>query len=134
MALTDTKARSMKPADKALADGTVTGLTLIPGDRNGCGKWNLRFVSPASGKRRDMGLGTYPAIGLDDARTKARSARALIVAGLDPIDDRKAHKSSRRRDGDPTTFKDAAEALHAEWKLDKHNKKHIDQWINTLRT
>ena len=58
--LTETKARRIKLSDKPLADGTVTGLRLIPAAANGRGKWQLRFVSPETSRRRDMGLGVYP--------------------------------------------------------------------------
>jgi hypothetical protein len=55
--LSDTKARNIKPDDPQLADGGVTGLVLIPSRTKGRGKWVLRFVSPATGKRRNAGLG-----------------------------------------------------------------------------
>ncbi len=68
MALTDIRAKAISPDDKPLADGTIIGLWLDPGARKGVGKWRLRFVSPVSGKRRDMGLGTYPTVGIKEAR------------------------------------------------------------------
>ena len=40
--LTDTKARSIKPEDKPLAHGGVTGLTLHPSTAKGRGKWVFR--------------------------------------------------------------------------------------------
>ncbi len=47
--LTDTKARSIKPEDKPLAHGGVTGLTLHPSTAKGRGKWVLRI--PTHGDR-----------------------------------------------------------------------------------
>lgn len=38
------------------------------------------------GKRRDMGLGGYPAVTLAQASDKARKARDKIADGIDPID------------------------------------------------
>lgn len=58
--LTDTKARNIKPEDKPLAHGGVTGLTLHPSTAKGRGKWVFRYVSPLTKKRRNAGLGTYP--------------------------------------------------------------------------
>jgi len=63
----------MKPADKPLAGG-VTGLWLIPGSKPSHGRWILRFVSPATGKRRDMGLGSYPDVSIAMARERAGGA------------------------------------------------------------
>jgi hypothetical protein len=64
--ITDTKARSIKLGDKPIADGNVPGLRLWPSKARGrdqawgYGKWILRFKSPVTNTRRDMGLGTYP--------------------------------------------------------------------------
>ena len=54
--LTDLKAKNIKPGDKAVADGTVTGLRLEPGGTKGHGKWMVRFVSPETGKGRDPAI------------------------------------------------------------------------------
>ena len=82
--LTETKARKIRMGDKPLADGTVTGLRLIPASANGRGKWQLRFVSPETNKRRDKGLGVYPEVSIAGARERALEARKLIASGLDP--------------------------------------------------
>ncbi|GGF95795.1 hypothetical protein GCM10010924_24880 [Rhizobium wenxiniae] len=58
--LSDAKARKIKPKDKPVSDGTVPGLYLVPTETSaGTGKRLLRFVSPGTGKRREMGLGSY---------------------------------------------------------------------------
>ena len=72
--LSDLKAKNIKPGDRNIPDGTVTGLRLEAGSAKGYGKWMLRFVSPETNKRRDMGLGTYPGTSITDAR---RSAAAV---------------------------------------------------------
>lgn len=69
--LSDAKARKLKAGDKPVLDGTVKGLYLFPAQASGTGKWILRFVSPVTAKRRDMGLGTYPVVSIRDARTRA---------------------------------------------------------------
>lgn len=53
-------------------------------------RWSVFFMW--RGKRREMGLGAYPAVGLADAREAAREARKLAAEGTDPIQARKAAK------------------------------------------
>src|ERR1035437_9275944 len=72
--ITDLKAKKVAPGDKPVADGSIPGLRLEPGSAKGQGKWILRFVSPVTKKRRDMGLGTYPEVGIADARIRGMAA------------------------------------------------------------
>jgi hypothetical protein len=78
--ITDLKAKKIAPGGKPVADGTIPGLRLEPGAAKGQGKWILRFVSPVTKKRRDMGLGTYPEVGIADARI--RGMAAFDIKGL----------------------------------------------------
>lgn len=123
---TDRKARSIKPGDAALAAG-VTGLTLQPTQTAGRGTWNLRFVSPATGRRRNMGLGVYPEIGVAAALESAKAARASIAAGKDPIEQR------RQLEAIPT-FEQAARERYEQVAPTFRNVKHRAQWISTLET
>ena len=43
-----------------------------------------------AGKRREMGLGAYPAIGLAAVREREAEARDIVAGGGDPIAERKA--------------------------------------------
>ena len=55
---------------------------------SGSRAWVLRYQ--IGGRRRDMGLGPYPEVGLADAREKALDARRLIKRdGKDPIAERR---------------------------------------------
>ena len=54
-----------------------------------------------------MGLGSYPAVSLEEARRKAREAAALVAKGIDP-------RLARREDPANLTFRDAAEAYLVE--------------------
>lgn len=105
--------------------------------------WILRVVvgyrTNASGKsvahRRDIGLGSYPAVSLAEAREAAREYRKKIRSGIDPVQDRQAVKAKIQLEAAKTkTFKECAEAYiqanRAGWK----NEKHIQQWENTLAT
>ncbi|HEY4146178.1 integrase arm-type DNA-binding domain-containing protein [Pinirhizobacter sp.] len=61
--LTDTRARNIRPSDQPISHGAVTGLALHPSSSSkGHGKWVFRYVSPATKRRRNAGLGTYPEI------------------------------------------------------------------------
>ncbi|OWJ83184.1 site-specific integrase [Haematobacter massiliensis] len=65
------------------ADGA--GLWLFK-DEASRGKWVLRVT--VHGKRREMGLGAFPAVSLAEARRSAEAERAKARAGLDPIKER----------------------------------------------
>jgi integrase len=113
------------------AVGGVAGLQLqIIGAAK---SWILRAV--VGGKRRRMGLGSYPTVSLSRAREKAREAQELIDQGIDPIAERvRAHSSLRAQQARGIKF-DAAckaylEARSEEWR----NLKHRQQWENTLAT
>ena len=131
--LTDLKLKAAMPGGKPMQDGAVSGLRFETGAQKGQGKWILRFVSPATGKRRDMGLGRYPEVSLADAREKGIAARKALANGKDPIDERDADKAERKTVADALTFEQAARRVHKDNKEGWKNTKHQDQWINTLR-
>jgi integrase len=131
--LTDVKLKSTLPDGKPMQDSSVSGLRFEPGRQKGHGKWILRFVSPVTGKRRDMGLGRYPEVGLADARAKGVAARQVIANGNDPIDQRDAVITARKALVEALTFEQAARRVHEDSKDGWRNSKHRDQWINTLR-
>ena len=134
MNLTDLNARNIKPDGRPIADGTVSGLRLHPGKEKGHGKWLLRFVSPETNKRRDMGFGTYPEVSIIEVRKAASAARDLIRDGKDPIEARKADTQALQRDARALTFEKAAREVHEDLKPGWQNPKHAAQWITTLET
>lgn len=106
------------------ADGN--GLYLVV-EKSGARRWLQRIV--VCGRRRDIGLGGYPAVSLQKAREIAGANRALARAGGDPIAIRREARKMQ-----PTfavIAKQVHEARKAGWKA---GGKHIDQWINTLTT
>lgn len=131
--LTDLQLKKLGPCAKPIADGAIPGLRFEPGSINGEGKWTLRFVSPTTGKRRDMGLGVYPEVSIADARARGMDARRRIAGGVDPIDDRRAALDARKAVDKVLTFEQAALQVHLELKAGWKNAEHVDQWINTLR-
>lgn len=133
MALTDKEAKAVKAGDKPIFDGKVTGLKLTP-TASGCGKWTLRYTSPETGKRREMGLGTYPETSIAEARKKALDARKILDDGSDPIEARNRAREAATIAAAELTFEKAARIVHEELCPGWSNKKHKAQWINTLET
>lgn len=110
------------------ADGAGLYLQVTGGNAK---SWVYRFSLRK--KKRYMGLGSFPAVSLADARTKAGQCRALLQDGIDPIDARKAEQAQAALEAaNAITFKEAArqyiDAHRAGWK----NAKHASQWENTL--
>jgi len=132
MTLTDKRARTLKPGDKPVFDGKVTGLMLVPSQASS--KWVLRFTSPITGKRRDAGLGTYPQTSIAQAREKALTMRRIIDEGGDPIDERRRERDALSIAVAALTFEKAAREVHQELLPGWKNKKHAAQWISTLET
>lgn len=117
--------------DGAYAVGGVPGLQLqILGASR---VWVLRFV--LHGKRRRMGLGSFPAVSLAEAREQARQARSLIRAGTDPIDQRSSNRETIvAAAAKSLTFAQAAEKFIAAHEDGWSNAKHRLQWVSTIST
>lgn len=112
--------------------GGVAGLALqvLP---SGGRSWVLRIVIGA--KRRDMGLGGFPDVTLASAREAAREARAKVRAGIDPIEEARAARSTlKATQAAALTFKQCAEAYISAHRAGWKNEKHGQQWENTLET
>lgn len=110
--------------------GGVTGLQLqiTP---TGAKSWILRVT--IGGKRRKLGLGSYPTVPLAAARERARDALDKIARGIDPVAERRAAQAAlRAAQARAMTFAEAvdryAEKKAAEFKTAKGRK----QWRNSL--
>jgi integrase len=81
-------------------------------------QWVLRVT--VHGRRREMGLGGYPALGLAAARKLAGRWRDVAAAGRDPIKEREAEERAARREDISLAIltADAFEARKAELKGD----------------
>jgi integrase len=88
--------------------------------------WVLRTV--VNGKRRELGLGSYPDLSLAKAKEEAAGYRLTARRGGDPAAERD------KRHVEPLTFEQAARAAYADHKDSWRNEKHRAQWINTLET
>lgn len=93
------------------------GLWLVKRDDGGA-QWVLRVT--VHGRRREMGLGGFPALGLADARKLSERWRNLAAAGRDPIKERESEERAARREDISLSIltADAFESRKAELKGD----------------
>lgn len=93
------------------------GLWLVVREDGGA-QWVLRVT--VHGRRREMGLGGFPALGLADARKVSERWRKLAAAGRDPIKEREAEERAARREDITLAIltADAFESRKAELKAD----------------
>ena len=111
--------------------GYVRGLALQV-KSTGAKSWILRSV--VVGRRRDMGLGAYPSVGLAQARQKASEARELIRQGVDPIERQRSALSALKASlASQMTFEETAKAYVSAHETTWKNAKHAQQWRNTLK-
>ncbi len=103
------------------------GLWLVKRDTGGA-QWVLRIT--VHGRRREMGLGGYPALGLADARKLAERWRNVAAAARDPIKEREAEQRAARREDISLAVltADAFEARKAELKGDGK----AGRWLSPL--
>lgn len=114
------------------AVGGVSGLYLqvTPGAGR---SWILRTL--VGNRRREMGLGGYPDVGLADARDAARIARKRLLEGEDPIAQRQAARRALIAEQQKLmTFNQCAAAVIEVKRQEARNAKHAKQWETTLAT
>ena len=105
-------------------DGAGAGLFLRV-DPTGGKFWVQRIT--IYGKRREIGLGSYPVVSLADARQTALDNKRIAFNGGDPL-------AERRKAREILTFEQAVQ-LYLAAKLDEfRNDKHKKQWAATLDT
>ena len=111
MPLTDTAIRAIKPTSKTAKffDGGGLYLEVAPSG----GKW-WRLKYRFQGKEKRISLGTYPTIGLKEARERREDTKKILANGIDPSAQRQAIKVSTT-----SIDKDSFEVVTREW-FDKH--------------
>ena len=124
MALSDTKLRNLKPADKSYQEADEGGLfvEVMPG---GAKVWRLRYrVGGRGAKQEKITLGEYPVYSLAEARTWRDDCKALAGRGLSPM-------GLRRGDAIPEdvapAVKELAQAFIREWCLKTREKARIKE-------
>lgn len=124
-------------------DGNNLYLQVTEGADGGRNRsWLLRYATgevkiSAAGKprrvERQMGLGSYPLVSLQEARAKAQEALKLIASGQDPIEAKRASKATAAiAAAKAATFKDCAERYIRSHETGWRNDKHRAQWWSTL--
>ena len=105
------------------ADGGTLYLVVAPGG-------SKHFVQRLTieGQRRDIGLGGWPVVTLQEARDAALDNRRLVRKGIDPRAERRKAKQERAL----PTFREAAIAAHAALRTQWRNENHRVNWLRTL--
>ncbi|MFK0344169.1 tyrosine-type recombinase/integrase [Pseudomonas asiatica] len=107
----------MALSEMAIRHARVTGKDYTLADSDGLilhitaqgGKvWHFRYYW--AGKQKRMSFGSYPQLGLRDARTKRDEARALIAQGTNPSEQRKQQRLAVRLSSDHSF-----EAVFKQW-------------------
>ena len=84
--------------------------------KGGSKSWVQRIA--IDGRRRDVGLGGFPAVSLAKARERASQNRDAIADGRDPVAEKRTPKPAM------PTFREAARACHEihrpRWRNEKH--------------
>ena len=97
------------------------GLHLFVG-KAGRKSWVLRIT--IDGRRRNIRLGGYPTVRLNQAREKAADYRAAVAEGRDPLAEKHAPAMP--------TFREAALTVHEANRPRRRNGRHIASWMQTL--
>lgn len=124
MALTEVLIKTAKPRDRAykLADSGGLYLEISPSG----GKW-WRYKYRFEGKESRLSLGTYPDVGLKEARERHSLERKKLASGINPSQSRKTEKIISKLNSD-----NSFEVVAREWwkshmknKADTHKDKVI---------
>lgn len=124
MALSDTKLKNLKPADKGYQEADEGGLfvEVMPG---GAKVWRMRYrIGGRGAKQEKITLGDYPTYSLAEARTWRDDCKILAGRGISPM-------ALRRGDAIPgdaaPAVKELAEAFIREWCLKTREKARIKE-------
>ena len=101
---------------------------------SGARSWVFRFK--LNGRVREMGLGPLSRVSLGEARKLASAYRTMIEDNVDPILARREKQRRQLLDISTdanVTFREAAEAFISARESEWRNRKHVQQWGNTLK-
>lgn len=126
--LTAIEVRRLGPGVHAV--GGVAGLYLQVSE-GAARSWLLRVAIGV--KRREIGLGAFPEVGLAAARTKAAEHKALIKQGIDPVEQRKSAKAelvALQKRG--LTFSNAVDLFEPIKAAELSEGKYRQQWRDSI--
>ena len=118
--LTHAKVKALKTPGRH-GDGGGLYLNVAKG---GSKSWVQRIA--IDGRRRDVGLGGFPAVSLAKARERASQNQDAIADGRDPVAEKRTPKPAM------PTFREAARACHEIHRPRWRNEKHAANWLATL--
>lgn len=122
--LTAVQVKNFKEAGN-YADGNGLRLKV---SKAGGKAWLFRYR--IHGKEHEMGLGTYPARSLKDAREEAVRLRRMVLDGIDPLVERAREKQAAR---EALTFEQCTYQFHemksAEWTSEVYTR----NWIDSMK-
>ena len=118
MKLTALKVKSLREPGKY---GDGNGLWLVIG-KTGTKAWTVRVT--VDGRRREIGLGTFPDVSLAEARKKALAERQAASSGRDTI-------AERERAAIPT-FEQHARDVHAAERHQWRSAQYALSWLRSL--
>ena len=113
-------------------DGDGNGLYLNVAPK-GSKSWVQRIA--INGRKRDIGLGSYPTISLARAREMAHANKVAVAEGRDPLKEKhEAREAARTPSPSVPTFAEAASHVIELRRPIWSNPKHAAQWESTLAT
>jgi hypothetical protein len=127
----EVKRRAKKPGFHAV--GGVAGLHLLVRQTTGghTASWILRTM--VAGRRRDIGLGGYPDVTLEQARSDAREMKQAIKGGGNPVGERQAARDELKlQEARRMTFEEAATRCHAARAQEFSSARHQANWFRSL--
>ena len=125
--LSDAKVRTLSEPGQ-YSDGNGLTLRVEPSRSK---HWYQRVT--IHGKRRNIGLGGYPAVSLKAAREMAIANLLAIKQGRDPLAE-KSQVTQENKEASVPTFADAARQVIELRRPTWSNRKHANQWASTLAT
>ena len=123
MGLSATRVKALRRPGR-YSDGSGLHLYIT---KSGGKSWVQRIT--VDGRRRDLGLGGYPAVTLAQARQRAQENKHAIADGRDPLADNQAKK---RKTHCPT-FEEASYIVYDLHLPNLKNGKHRTNWIQVLQ-
>jgi integrase len=135
--LSDRKVRTAKPGMRPDGGGLYLRVTEGKKDEGGVPTlnryWLFRYADRNTGKDRQLGLGPLDTLTLAAAREVARQCREQLLAGLDPVEQRRARRASNAlADAKAMSFNQCRDAYIAAHRAGWRSVKHAAQWTNTL--
>lgn len=110
MPLTDTAIKALQPREKSYKASDEKGLYLEVTPSGGR-LWRYKYRTQ-DGREKKLSFGSYPEVGLKDARAKRDEAKRLLANGIDPAE-KKRHDKHQAKIGAANTFKSVALAFIA---------------------